>query len=84
MVGKSFGMPSILFYLASDANFNKRGDDLNLEKLIGYPAQPGLILLSVRPSVRTCLQIRYSAENCTGPTDWVNYSLKSLRVGMSD
>jgi hypothetical protein len=28
-------------------------------------------------SVRTCLQIRYSAENGRGPTDSVNYSLKS-------
>ena len=43
----------------------------------GYPAQPGLIRLSVRPSICTCLQIRYSAENGTGPTDSVNYSLKS-------
>jgi hypothetical protein len=25
MVGKSFGIPAILFYLASDANKNKRG-----------------------------------------------------------
>jgi hypothetical protein len=44
---------------------------------IGYPAQPGLIRLSVRPSVCTYLQIRYSAENGTGPTDSVNYSSKS-------
>ena len=28
-------------------------------------------------SVCTCLQIRYWAENCTGPTDLVNYSSKS-------
>jgi hypothetical protein len=28
-------------------------------------------------SVRTCLQIRYSAENGIGPTGLVNYSLKS-------
>jgi hypothetical protein len=59
------------------------------EAATGYylPAQPGLIRPSVRPSirpsvrpsVRTCLQlqIRYSAENGTGPTDSVNYSLKS-------
>jgi hypothetical protein len=32
---------------------------------------------SVCPSVYTCLQIRYLAENGTGPTDVVNYSLKS-------
>jgi len=48
---------------------------------IGYPAQPGLIrlsvCLSVRPSICTYLQIRYSAENGTGPTDSVNYSSKS-------
>ncbi len=44
---------------------------------IGYPAQPGLIRLSVRPSVRTYLQIRYSAENGIGPTDSVNYSSTS-------
>ena len=43
----------------------------------GYPAQPGLIRLSVRPSVRTYLQIRYSAENGIGPIDSVNYSSKS-------
>ena len=29
MVGKSFGIPTILFYLASDANKNKRVGDLN-------------------------------------------------------
>ena len=40
-----------------------------LEEPTGYPAQPRLIRLSVRPSVRTCLQIRYSATNGTGPTD---------------
>ena len=40
---------------------------------VGYPAQPGLI----RPSVCTCLQIRYSAENSTGPTDSVKFSSKS-------
>jgi hypothetical protein len=44
---------------------------------IGYPAQPGLIRPSVCPSVCTYLQIRYSAENGTGPTDLVNYSSKS-------
>ncbi len=27
MVGKSFDIPAILFYLASDANKNKREDD---------------------------------------------------------
>ncbi len=32
---------------------------------------------SVRPSIRTYLQIRCSAENGTGPTDSVNYSSKS-------
>ena len=30
MVGKSFGIPTILFYLASDANKNKRVGDLNM------------------------------------------------------
>ena len=35
------------------------------------------VRLSACPSVRTCLQIRCSAENGTGPTDLVNYSLKS-------
>ena len=28
MVGKSFCIPTILFYHASDANKNKRGDDI--------------------------------------------------------
>ena len=49
--------------------------------MICYPAQPGLICppirLSVCMSVCTCLQIRYSAENDTGPTELVNYSLNS-------
>ena len=40
---------------------------VNLEEPIGDPAQHGLI--------HTCLQIRYSAENGTGPTDLVDYSL---------
>jgi hypothetical protein len=44
---------------------------------IGYPAQPRLICPSVCPSVCTYLQIRYSAENGTGPTDSVKYSSKS-------
>jgi hypothetical protein len=48
---------------------------------IGYPAQPGLIhpsvCLSACLSVCTYLQIRYSAESGTGPTDSVNYSSKS-------
>ena len=38
---------------------------------------PTRINSSVCLSVRTCLQIRYSAEKGTGPTDSVNYSLKS-------
>ncbi len=44
---------------------------------VGYPAPPRLIRPWVRPSVRTCLQIRYSAENSTGPTDSVKFSSKS-------
>jgi hypothetical protein len=52
---------------------------------VGYPAPPRLIRQWVRPSfcpwVRlslcTCLQIRYPAENSTGPTDSVNYSSES-------
>jgi len=59
-------------------------DLVNLEEPIGYPAQPRLIRPSVRPSVGPsiciCLQIRYSAENDTSPTDLVNYSLKSWIV----
>ena len=55
-------------------------------KLLRYSNLPGgtdrlpsstRINSSVCLSVRTCLQIMYSAENGTGPTDLVNYSLKS-------
>ena len=34
MMEKSFGIPTILFYLASDANKNKRGDDLNYQTIL--------------------------------------------------
>ena len=40
---------------------------VNLEEPIGDLAQHGLI--------HTCMQIRDSAENGTGPTDLVDYSL---------
>ena len=47
---------------------------LNLEEPLVTQLNPEKF---VRPSVCTCLQIRYWAENGTGPTDLVNYSLKS-------
>jgi len=47
------------------------------EEPIGYPAQPGLIRPSYCLFIRMGLQIRYWAENGTGPTDSVNYSTKS-------
>jgi len=41
MVGKSFGIPTILFYLASDADKNKREDDLNIKKHLYLYAEAG-------------------------------------------
>ncbi len=55
-------------------------DVVELEEPIRLPSSTRINLSvrpSVHPSVRACLQIRYSAENGTGPTDSVNYSLKS-------
>ncbi len=44
MVKESFVVPARLFYLASNANKNKRPDNLNLEEPIssGYPAHQRL------------------------------------------
>ncbi len=78
MVKESFAGPAILFYLASDANKNKRQDHLNLEEPVrvtsstrinleepissGYPAQLGLIRSSVRHSI--CKGQESGVEEC--------------------
>jgi hypothetical protein len=42
---------------------------------VGYPIQPRLFCLSVCESV-SHISFSYIVENCSGPTDWVKYSIK--------